>query len=227
MAQTQTELYNIAAQALGARGNLVSTLGRSRFIDVFNLWLPQVRPLVLKAAHWPSAQKSAALSPTVTRADNVAWAAGNPTPGAKYAFMAPPDMLHPRFLTNFGHFSFSMVDGVKTISTHLPSPILNYTFDQTDIGLWEPELFLVIAKALAAHTAMTLTGKQNLARTAAEDANAMLITARGNAADTQNEPTNAVASWHAARGYYGRPDAPRFVYPLGALIAVGESASVQ
>lgn len=227
MAQTSSELYNLAAQAVGGRGKLSSTSQASRYIDVFELWLPYVRAVVLKAAHFPSARKVATLSPIAERGHGTPWANNDPTPGSRYAYLTPPDLLHPRSLSTFGHFTMGMLGDNKAIFAHEPQAVLSYTFDQTDCGKWEPELFLLMAKALAAMCAQTLTGKPSLAQLLANDVNQALIRAQANSAEMQNQPTVSIASWHAARGYIGRPDVARFVYPHGGLLAIGESANVK
>lgn len=227
MTQTTTELYNLAAQTVGARGKLTSTSQASRFTDVFNLWLPSVRAVVLKAAHWPSAKKTATLSPLAERDTTLAWASGDPRPGARYAYLSPPDLLHPRHLSTYGHFEMEMIGDSRAIHAHEPQAILSYTFNQTNESLWEPELFLLMAIALGAYTAQTLTGKRSLAAQLEKQANDMLVSAQAKSMHMSYAPVGAVASWHAARGYAGRPDVPRYVYPLGSLIAVGESANVK
>lgn len=227
MAQTTTELYNLAAQAVGARGKLVSTSQASRFTDVFGLWLPSVRAVVLQSSHWPSAKKTASLSPIAERDNGVAWAAGAPKPGAKYAYLAPSDLLHPRHLSTYGHFDMEMIGDSRAIHAHEPQAILTYTFDQTNESLWEPELFLLMAIALGAYTAQTLTGKRSLSASLEKQANEMITRAQARSLAMHYAPVSAVASWHSARGYAGRPDVARYVYPLGSLIAVGESANVK
>lgn len=227
MAQTITELYNLAAQAVGNRGKLVSVTSRSREVDVFNLWYPLVRATVFAAAHWPSTRKSATLSPVLERSDNADWANDDPAPGAKYGFLAPPDMLHPRWLSSYGHFSIEMVGTQKIISTHEEQAILTYTFDQTDLGKLEPQLFLLLAQALGAYTCTTLTGKVSRSRELERIVNNALTQAQATGAEIQQHPTATVASWHAARGYIGAPNTARYIYPYGALIAVGESAGVK
>lgn len=227
MAQTITELYNLAAQAVGNRGKLVSVASRSREVDVFNLWYPLVRSTIFAAANWPSTKKTATLSPVLERSDSADWANGSPAPGAKYGYLAPPDMLRPRWLSTFGHFSIEMVGTEKIISTHESPAILSYTFDQEDLGKLEPELFLLLAQALGAYTCMTLTGKASRARELERGVNNTLTQAQATGAEMQQQPTATVASWHAARGYIGAPNSARYIYPYGALIAVGESAGVK
>lgn len=227
MAQTLTELYNLAAQQIGGRGNLVSSLQRSREVDVFNLWYPVVRPIILSAAHWPSSRKSATLGLLVERTLSADWTNTDPAPGARYAYIVPPDLIHPRALSTFNHFSMGMIGDTKCIFTHEESPVLSYTFDQTNTGLWEPQLFLLVAQALGAYTCMTLTGKPSRARELERQVNNALSVAQAQSAEFQNQPWAGVASWHSARGYYGPPDVARFVYPYGGLIAVGESANVK
>lgn len=227
MAQTTTELYNLAAQVVGARGKLVSTSQASRYTDVFGLWLPYVRAIVLAAAHWPSSRKYATLGLLVERGVNSTWTNADPAPGAKYAYTAPADLLYPRSLSTGGHFSLGMLGDTKAIFAHEESPVLAYTFDQTDPGKWEPELFLLMAQALGAYTAMTLTGKPGRAQQLQAQVNDQLIRAQACSAEMQQQPSSSVASWHAARGYIGAPQVTRYVYPFGALVNIGESASVK
>lgn len=226
MAQTSTELYNLAAQALQARGRLVTTNTNNRFVEVFDLWLPFVQPIVLASAAWPSCTKTAYLSLNKTRT-SATWEATDPKPGYKYSYTAPPDMIHPQYISTYGHFAMGMLGDTRCIFAHEESAILTYTFNQTNLGKWEPQLFLCVALALAAFTAKTLTGKPQLSQLVERDANNLIIQQRELAAEHQEEPTESVASWHLARGYLGPAEPARFVYPAGPLIAVGQSANVK
>jgi hypothetical protein len=226
MAQTQTQLYNLAAQVIGGRGKLVSTSDKSRYVEVFDLWYDPVRAIVLKAAHWPSAQKSQRLNLNKTR-DTGDWQNDQPAPGAGYAYTIPSDMLYPRYLSSYGHFTLGMLGDTKSLFAHEGQAILTYTFDQTNPDLWEPELFFCIAHALAAYSALTLTGKQGLSKLAQQTANGIILRAQSAANNEDQDPIRAVASWHAARGYVGPATPSRYIYPFGAILAVGESASVK
>jgi hypothetical protein len=227
VAQTATELYNTAAQAMQARGRLTSANSTSRYTEVFDLWYPRVRSLVLAAAHWPSCLKTAPLSLSATRTQSTNWTASSPKPGYKYAYTAPPDLLHPQYLSTYGHFAMGMIGDTKCIFAHEQNAILHYTFDQTNEGSWEPQLFLCVALSLAAFTAQTITGKRSIRIDLQNQANDLIQQQRGVAAEWQDDPIETVASWHTARGYVGPETPARFVFPHGPLVAVGQSANVK
>lgn len=227
MSQTETELFNLAAQVLGGRGRLVTTQQRSRVTDVFNLWYPFVRKQVLAAAHWPSCSKITRLALVKERTGLEAWDETEPAPGAKYAYARPADMLRPRELTSGLAFSLGQIGNNPCIFTHLPDQILHYTFDQISTGAWENELFLAVAHGLAAFSAMTITGKSSYVQFAENKANSLIAQARTTAANEDDGTVQAVASWHAARGYLASPTTTRFLFPHGDMLNVGKSADVQ
>ena len=227
MAQTQTELYNLAAQAMQARGRLISTAQTSRYNDVFNLWYPYVRPIVYASAQWPSCKKSALLTLEATRDTSLDWAATDPKPGYKYAYEAPSDMVHPFYLSSFGHFEMDMLGAQKVLNVHEEDPILHYAFDQTTLTLLEPQLFMCLSFALAAFAMMTITGKPQASLALEQRANKLIQDQRRLVTQHSDAPTEYVASWHRARGYTGFLQPERFIYPEGPLIAVGQSANVK
>ncbi len=227
MAQTLTELYNAAAQVLGARGRLVTTAQSSRAVDVFDLWYPIARKKVFGATHWASTSKFADLPLVTERSDGVVWTPTAPAPGSRYAYATPSDMIRPRMLSSAGHFTLGNIGDTKCLFAHEQRAVLHYTFDQLQVERWENDLFLCVTFALAAFSAMTITGKNSVVQSAQQQANALIIEARNNAANEDDAPVATVASWHSARGYEGQATYPRYLFPNGPLIAVGESASVK
>ncbi len=226
MPQTETDLFNLAAQTVGGRGGLQSTFQTSRYNDTLGIWYPIVRPMVLAAAHWPSATKSASLALHRKRGTG-SWTDADPTPGALFAYHAPADMIHPRNLASYGQFSLGMIADTKCIFAHEPSAILTYTFDQTNVSRWEPQLFLAMAHALGAFTAMTLTGKPSRVQYLEGKANELIREMRNQMLDGENVPVVSAASWHQARGYTPHPGVARYVYPAAPLLMVGGSAGVK
>lgn len=228
MSQTKIELYNMAAQILGGRGRLVTTAQSSRAVDVFDLWYPTARKQVLSASHWSSCRKEQQLPIAKERSVTADWVNGDPSPGFSRAYLTPPDMLRPRFLASGEQFQLSALnDGAKCLLTRDEAPILVYTFDQTVVERWEHELFLAVASALAAFSAMTLTGKANVVSYAEEKANQLITASRAASAQEEDAPVQVVATWHAARGYLGSPNYPRFMFPHGQLLSVGQTADVK
>lgn len=227
MAQDQTILYNMAAQAIGLRGKFVTTSDKHRAVEVFNLWYEHVRNEVFAAAWWEGVSKTSRLVLAVERT-NADWAATDPVPGAAYAYTLPDDFIYPRQLSTFGHFSLSIVGSARVLSTHEEDAILTYTANQTNMALWEPDLFLSVVFALAAFTANALTGDKNLVNGLEVKANDLIGRARTRVANDFNQPVESVASWHRARGYVGPVSlTTRFVYPHGPMVHVGESANVK
>lgn len=228
MSQTKTELYNLAAQKVGGRGRLVTTSQKSRFVDVFDLWYEPMTKLVQKAAHWQACRKFEVLPSYAERTDSTAaWTTADPAPGAAYAFVCPPDMLHPRQLSTGGHFDIGMMGDTQVLYAHEPAPVLDYTFHNTNTGQWENELFLAVAIAMAAMTCQTLTGQRGLVSQLVEETNNFITTARNNSANTGYTPVRKVAQRHAARGYVCNPGVVSYVYPYGPMLTVGQSANVK
>lgn len=227
MAHTKTELYNLAAQVLGNRGRLVTTLQTSRVVQVFDTWYDVARRIVLGGAHWPSCLRIVPLPLFKERSLAADWMPGDPAPGSRYAYMTPSDMLRPRALSSGGHFTLGKIGDTACLFTHQEKPILLYTFDETNISQWEEELFLAVVHALAAFGAMPLTGKKSYVDYAEAKANQAILLSRNAAANTDEDPQSIVAPWHAARGYDASPTPYQYVFPYGGLISVGESANVQ
>ena len=224
MAQTSTELYNLAAQALQARGRLVTTNTNNRFVEVFDLWLPFVQPIVLASAAWPSCTKTAYLSLNKTRT-SATWEATDPEPGYKYSYCAAgydPSAVH----LHLWPLRHGDAGDTRCIFAHEESAILT-TFNQTNLGKWEPQLFLCVALALAAFTAKTLTGKPQLSQLIERDANNLIIQQRELAAEHQEEPTGRWPHGTLREVTLAPLSQARFVFPAGPLIAVGQSANVK
>lgn len=226
MSQTETELFNLAAQKIGARGRLLSTTQASRHGDVFNLWYPFVRKLVFRACHWPSCRKASTL-PLFKSREVGDWKLTDPLPGYANAFRAPPDMLHPRQLSTGRPFELAMIGNDYCLHTAESHVILDYTFDQTNTGLWESDLFLCVALGLAAFCAHPITGQVSLSRGLEAQSNEFILARRNDAANMGDASRQKAASWHQARGYIDSPAVTQYIYPHGPLLNTGDSASVK
>ena len=104
--------------------------------------------------------------------------------------------------------------------TSAEAATLYYTLDQTQIALWDPDLYLAIAHALAAYICLPLNGKTTQARAAQQQANSLIYSAREAAANESFEPVDMAPEWIAGRGSIYASPGVRYIYPSGPLIAV-------
>ncbi len=227
MTQSQTNLYNMALSACGARAKISAPTENSRPAEECEIWYESARQTVLRAAHWQSAKKFFRLGLLATRSDSSAWTTADPEPGRLYQYAAPADMLQARNLTTFERFSvgtdFNSL--VRTIECDTEDALLHYTFDQTDLSLWDPGLYQAVAYALAAFIARPLTGKRARTQDIAAEANAIIREARAQTLNEQDGRIEFLAEWHEARGFSGGASKTKYIYPYGNLIA-GTGASV-
>ena len=226
MADNEVSIYNMALNAIGTRDNVAATTEESREAEVCRLWFGPVRDHVLRAAPWPSTRAYARLALLAERDDTLAWASTDPEPGFRYAYAAPSDMLYPRNLTSFGRFTLGIYAGQKAIMTQDENALLAYTMQQTTISLWDAQLKMAIAHALAAFIAMPLHGKPSRAKQAQDVANQLITEARVNMANTDENVYETIPDWIAARGYAGTSPATRYIYPYGPMINALEASAV-
>lgn len=227
MAQDKTAIFQLASTAAGGRSKISSPDEVSREAELCRLWFDPVRDQVLSAAYWPNTRATARLALLAERDPDLDWTSTDPEPGLVYAYAAPSDMVAPRYLSSFERFNYGPYNNagtdVNAISANTANAILFYTKRQTNIGLWDPQLFMAIAYALGAHITMPLTGKRSRANDVASHANDLIIQARVTAANQQVESYEAIPDWISARGYAGSYPPTQYVYPLGALISIGNS----
>lgn len=217
MITDEVSVYNLALNAIGARNNVEITAEASREAEVCRLWYAAVRDQILAAARWPSARKFQRLAANSSAQD--VWADGDPEPGFTNSFKAPSDMLRPQHLSSFGRFTLTASGSELIISCSEETPILAYTFRQTNIALWDSEMQLAVVYGLAAHICLPLNGKLQRAQSVLNQANAIVVNARVGAANTDDNPAQAMPDFLAARGGSNLAFQP-FVYFNGPLLSV-------
>lgn len=205
-------LYNLALNAVGKRDSLSATTDKDRGAEVCNLWYPIVRDTVLRAAPWPSCRNASRLA-LLTKREDAVWDEADPDPGFRYAYAAPSDMLYPRHLSRFERFIVSR----GRIVTNVPQAVLVYTYREELVQRWEPSLQMAVVYGLAANIVMPLTGKISRAQGLIEQANALIIGARVEAANEGNDNYETVPDWIRARGY-ANPGDNRYYHPFGQLL---------
>lgn len=185
-----------------------------------------MRDHVLRAADWPSVLAHQRLAVAKERDVDVAWAADDPTPGWRFAYTAPTDMLVPRYLADFSRFHLGQYAGSRAIFAQTEDAILTYTTRGTAIADWDVDLKMAIVYALAAHITMPLLAKIGRTQWAEQKANELILMARVNAANLDENTYDTVPDWIAARGYSGSVVPSRYFHPYSPLINVTEGIGV-
>lgn len=220
MSYSELQLYNLAVDAVGGTGTIETTSEVSREAELCSRWFGPVRDKVLRAAHWQSAKAYQRLALRASR-DEETWVVAYPTPAYSNAYSIPSDCLIPRFLTDFSRFDISVYDeSTHVLSTTGASPILCYT-KRIEVNMMEESLALAISMALAANICAPLTGAQQKGRMLLQEANEMLLQARVETANMDNQPISHVPDFISVRGYGTPALGNSFVYPYGDLFMAG------
>ena len=216
---SETSVYNLALNAIGARDNVSSPSENSREAEVCRLWYSVVRDQVLASAAWPEATEIAYLAQLSEQEDGV-WVDGEPRQGYTYAYSLPNDLLRPQYLTDFGRFLITSHTGdQRALHSNTAQAALVYTKRLETISLWNPELQMAIVYALAAHICMPITGKPSRAKMLVQQANEFILQARESAANASQEHHESIPDWITARGY-GGITTQRYYYPYGSLLSL-------
>lgn len=222
----EVTLYNLALDTIGARANISLPTEASREAEACNRWFSPIRDQVLASAPWPEATKIARLALLVAQdadGDGV-WAAGDPRPDLTNSYALPTDMLRPQYVAGYGSFTIqSYGEDAKALMTNGETPVLVYTFRQTRISLWSPELQMAIMSALAARICIPLTGKTSRTKLLIDQANQHIMAARETAANMGSENWESLPDWITARGYSGGSPPTRYFYPFGSLLSASVS----
>lgn len=220
MAQDETSLYNLALSSAGTRSRVNNPSEQSREAEICRLWYEPVRRQVLRAASWSSAKSFARLALRVERTEEV-WITGAPNPEFRFAYALPDRYLQARYLYDYSRFDISLLSADESaVMTNGEQALLYYTFDQTKIATWDPDLYLAVAHALAAYICLPLNGKTSQARNAQQQANSLIYAAREAAANESFLPLESPPDWIAARSSAYNTTGARFVYPSGPMISV-------
>lgn len=156
--QTLTNLFNQALTAVGAKSVITDPTENSREAKLCKLWIPVARRNVFGTFYWPSIRDNSRLALVAQRAGR-AWADGDPPPGYSYGFALPVDCLRPQFLHGYGRFELGQRDGEPCLFSNESQPILAYTKDIEEPGLWEADLYNAVMFSLAAHINLAVNGK--------------------------------------------------------------------
>lgn len=227
MISDEVSVYNMALDAVGTRSDVSATTEQSREAEVCRLWFGPTRDLVLRAAPWSVATGYSRLALLATRNDTLAWVATDPAPGYHFAYAAPSDMIAPRFMSTYGRFIQGKYGNQRALMTQDEAALLVYTRLEEQVALWDSDLAMAIVLGLAAAIAMPLHGKAQRAKNAQDQANILILQARANDANAQENQLDTIPDWIAARGSNFQAPNNRFFFPYGPLISVTEAAAVR
>jgi len=222
MAQSQLALYNLALVYAGADYTIEATTEESVPAETLELIYENTRQMTFRAAHWNSCKKYVRLVEEKERNLSADWVTSDPAPGWAYSYEMPDDVLAARYLTDFAQFEVGYDDDDYILSTNGGSdtasetPVLCYTFDQTDVTKWEPDLYNAMAHALAGYYVLGSTGKRNKTNESFGLANLAIMNARANNANEQQQLRQQVAERLQARGYEFNVINP-YVHPYGPI----------
>lgn len=221
MATTEVEIYNMALSALGTFSSLAATTDRRREAEVCRIWYPLCRDRVLRSAPWSGATAFRRLALLATRDDTADWVSTDPAPGWTYAYGVPNDFIWPRSLSAYEQFEMSMIAGNRVILSNSQSPIMAYTFRQTNVGLWDPELQVAVAYDLAAFISRSLNGSRDDQISMFRLAQEVILPARAAASNLLQRDLESSPDWLQARGgALNSPTVP-FIYPSAEYITSG------
>lgn len=224
MAQSQVALYNLALALIGDRYTVVSAGEQSIPAETCTLFYEPVRQTILRAAHWNSARRFSRLTEETERDLTAAWVSTDPNPGWAFSYDLPTSILAARYITTFDQFDIGYDNDGKVLNCNVggddteDKPILCYTVDVTDATLWEPDLYLALAHALAAYIFLPLTGKSGRSQMLLEFANGKILDARAAAANERQQSFRQNPEILQARGYSDAGLAP-YIYPYGPMFS--------
>ncbi len=215
-----TQLFNLALNAIGARGKVASPTENSREAEVCSLWYGVVKDQIFAAAPWPELTKLASLVLLDDNDGSADWVNTNARPGYEFAYALPDDFAYPQYLSDFSRFLLTAYADTQALNTNTSSAVLAYTSKNLAPDRWSPGLRMALVYALASHICMPLSGKVSRAKQMVDQANNYIMQAREQGANTSNEQFEHVPSWIAARGSSGLTQSYQYIYPFGDLLTV-------
>ena len=211
--QNLRNLYNQALTAVGAAAEVTDPDKPSRATDICNLWYPVARDSVFVAHHWPSVRRAARLARLKKRDASLDWQATDPLPGYGYAFALPHDMVQPQYLANYTRFELALLGEENALHTNTEFPILYYTGTSVTPQFWAPDLYKAVVYTLASMVNTAKSGKLQNTRALEQRAFEIVTAAAVNAANSDDEYTEAMPQHWNGTGFSVPNHQARFFYP--------------
>lgn len=212
MTVTVVDIYNDALSNMGTRST-VATVGdgTTEEIELSRVYA-RVRDDVLKAHDWQFARRTVALATQAVAVAPIAWA---------YVYARPADCLRPLYMVvagappdrydgmpeikyeASGDFDDTLPDAVDVdvIYTDQTPAYLRYTRRMADPDKWPSEFRSCVGWALAAATALNLTGSATAAQACARSYLSVLAASTTvNAKEGTTRVSDQTSAWDQARG---------------------------
>ena len=209
-------IYNRALALAGARNSLSSLDQVGSEGNTCRLFYPLVRDTVQRSASWPACTAYTRLAVLGERNSEDDWDDASPSPGYRFAYAVPSDMLAPRYLHTYAPFTLEAYRSANTpaIMTNVEDAILCYTRKVESPVTWDVALQNAITLTLAATICYPLTGKAGRAETLRADAQRVVLSAQTDIANAADDIEETLPGWLTARGYEESPHMPRYFFPV-------------
>ena len=215
----QVTLFNIALGVAGARASLTSVEDHTIEAEKCRLFYETARDEVFSAFYWGSLRSTARLVQVAERDLSVDWADTDPRPGYRFAHRLPVNFHYPQFLSNWSQFELSRIGDELVLMSDAEHPILTYTRKESNLGVWEPMLFSLVAAYLGVKVAIALKVDEKAYRRAVEHLQGVYSSAITAAANQDLQVIQeTLPEWIEARGFVGLSAPVRFFYPTQALL---------
>ena len=222
---TLLEGYNLALGLVGAKGKLTDVLDTKREGEVCRTHYEAARNEVFSAAFWPSLERTARLNLISERDPDVDWETGDPHPHWGYAYATPPQMLRPRYFTEYEPFELRAITSATgtgstmAIQTNTTKPIMVYTQIEANPALWEPLLYSFVFTHLATKIGAALNVPRHLRLDVRDQAAGMASSALVVGAQTnQPFPLDHTPDFILARdGGFATMPTQRYIFPVERL----------
>lgn len=215
--QDKRSLFNQALTAIGNDPVVSDPEERGKAQEILRLWFPVARRAVFTAFHWPTLRVSKRLARALTRDTSAEWQNTDPAPGYAYAYALPSDMLRPQYLEDLSRFRLGTVGSELLLFSNNEGPILNYTRDNEDPSVWEPDLYLCVIWSLAASINMAKSGKMNVTQKLEQQVVELIDRAAVGAANEDDTYFDSAPSFWAGTGFNIPSTGERYYYPTSTF----------
>lgn len=212
-------IWNLALQVVGVRGRVAAENEKTKEAEICQDWYEPIRDQILCAAYWGSARAVATLPLLSERDFNLTWQATDPEEPWAFLYGVPKDFLYPRFLTDFTNFTMTNQGEARAVLANTYAGNMVYTKRQTNVSIWEEDLYLAVVHGLASAIGEPLSGKRLKVERAIAIANEILLKAQLNTANEQQVQHDNIPDWLAARGVGAGTSFSQFIHPYGPLLS--------
>lgn len=211
MAQTATDLCNLALSAASSRGVIADFNEKSREAEECRLWYELARDTMLEGGYWPAAKAKARLALVEARTGDLQF--------EEYAFVfaLPANCLRPWYTSSYANFElmFSETQNAVCLFTSAEEVFLTYSRSQPLIPSWTPSMKNAFVHGLAALIAPGLTGKSQTVSRNFQLANEYLNDAQLLSNSSEPQTDEYVPQKFLARGAGSLIANTRYIYPRG------------